>query len=238
MNWHPSETQQRAEIAKMWVIFPVRQADTIHLRAIWGKGVPGKQPIKNINFNADTHPNVADRQRAFEEKALELNKQGYNIYTCFNPISPDFEGNEHDGLSVTDVDIVRRRYLLIDWDRAETDEPATDDEIDEVFKVAGKIEQDLFFDKGHDPITVCSGNGVHIYLPIDLPNDVQSTLLCQSMLQALAKRYDTAAVKVDTGVYNASRITKVPGTIARKGVEVEDPTGINERCYRMASVLE
>jgi hypothetical protein len=58
------------------------------------------------------------------------------------------------------------------------------------------------------------------------------------MLEALAKRYDTATVKVDTGVYNASRITKVPGTIARKGVEVEDPTGINERCYRMASVLE
>jgi hypothetical protein len=238
MIWHPTQAQQRAQIAKMRVIFTVWPANPIHLRAIWGKGVPGNQPVKNITFNADTYPNVADRQRAFEEKALELNKQGYNIYTCFNPISPDFEGNEHNNLSVKDVDIVCRRYLLIDLDRAQTDEPATDDEIDEAFKVAGKIEQDLFFDKGHDPITVCSGNGVHIYLPIDLPNDQNSKLRCQQMLQALAKKYDTETVKVDTGVFNASRITKVPGTIARKGVEVEDSTGINERCYRMASALE
>lgn len=35
-----------------------------------------------------------------------------------------------------------------------------------------------------------------------------------------------------TSVYHAARIAKVPGTIARKGLETE------ERYYRMASVVE
>jgi hypothetical protein len=238
MIWCPTEAEQHTEFAKMWVIFPVGEANPIHLRAIWGKGVPGKQPIKNITFNAGSYPHVADRQRAFEDRAVKLNKQGYNIYTCFNPISPDFQGDEHNGISVKDADIVRRRYLLIDLDRAQPSQPATDDEIDEVFRVAGPIERKFFYSKGLEPITVGSGNGAHIYIPIDLPNDEASKLLCQKMLQALAANYDTSTVKVDTSVFNAGRITKVPGSIARKGLEVEDPTGFQERCYRMAAFVE
>lgn len=138
-----------------------------------------------------------------------------------------------------DAHITERRYLLIDVDRPETDEPATDDEIDEVWKAAFPIEVDFFFSKGEEPISVCSGNGAHIYLPLgDLPNDQACKVVCQRMLHALADKHNTLTAKVDTSVFNASRITKVPGTVARKGVEVPDDTGINERYYRMASVVE
>ncbi|WP_156256114.1 hypothetical protein [Sandarakinorhabdus oryzae] len=238
MIWPVTEQLQRSAMAKMWAIFPVAQDDPIHLRAIWGKGVPGKRPTRNITFTPAAYPNVAERQLAFTDKALGLNKQGYNIYICFNPISPGFQGDEHNGLSVKDTDIVRRRYLLIDFDRSQTSQPATDDEIDEILKVAHQLEKYAFYSKGHEPITVNSGNGVHVYLPIDLPNDDGSKLLCQNVLQALANKYDTATVKVDTGVFNASRITKVLGTIAYKGTEAPDDTGINERYYRMASAVE
>jgi hypothetical protein len=79
---------------------------------------------------------------------------------------------------------------------------------------------------------VCSGNGMHVYFPLDdLPNDEDEKSLCKSFLLCLARLLDTANIKIDTGVYNASRITKVPGTIARKGLETED------RKYRMAEVL-
>jgi hypothetical protein len=54
------------------------------------------------------------------------------------------------------------------------------------------------------------------------------------MLQALAAKYDTPTVKVDTSVFNAGRITQVPGSVARKGLEVEDPNDLEERRYRMA----
>ena len=238
MLWPVTKQQQRAEIAKGWTIFPVAQGSPIHLRAIWGKGVPDYRPVKNVTFTAAAYPNVTDRQRAFEDKALQLNGQGYNIYTCLNPINPRFSGDEHNGLAVTDADIEHRRYLLIDFDRAETGQPATDDEVDDVFRVAGGLEQDEFYSKGHAPITVNSGNGAHIYVPIDVANDAEGKELCQKVLKAFAERYDTPTVKVDTGVFNASRITKVPGTIARKGVEIADPITFNDRYYRMASVIE
>lgn len=237
MIWPVSETLQRDGMNEGWNILAARQDNPLHIRAIWGKGVPDPQPVKNITFTATKYPSLVDRQRAFEYRALVLNQQGYNIYTCFNLISPDFLGNEENGLSVKDADIVSRRYLLVDFDRAVTNQPATDDEISEVVKVAHELEKDAFYSKGLDPITVNSGNGVHIYLPLDLPNDNASKVRCQKMLQAMARKYDTDKVKVDTAVFNASRITKMPGTIARKGIEVPDDTGINERYYRMASVV-
>jgi hypothetical protein len=237
MIWPVTVQRQRTGMNEGWNILAVGQDNPLHLRAIWGKGVPDPQPIKNITFTAKKYPSLAARQRAFEDMALLLNQQGYNIYTCFNLISPDFPGDEQNGLSVKDADIIRRRYLLVDFDRAVANQPATDDEVDEVFKVAHELEKDAFFSKGLDPLTVNSGNGAHIYLPVDLPNDNASKLDCQNMLKAMAERYGTYTVKVDTGVFNASRITKMPGTIARKGIEVSDHTGIHERYYRMASVV-
>lgn len=237
MIWPVTEQQQRAGMHEGWNILAARQDNPLHIRAIWGKGVPDSLPVQNITFTVTKYPSLLDRQRAFEDKALVLNQQGYNIYTCFNLISPDFKGNEENGLSVKDADIVRRRYLLVDFDRAVTNQPATDDEIDEIFKVAHELEKDAFYSKGLEPITVNSGNGVHIYLPLDLPNDNESKVRCQKMLQAMARKYDTDKVKVDTAVFNASRITKMPGTIARKGIEVPDDTGMNERYYRKAAVV-
>ncbi len=239
MLWPVTEQQQREAMSKMWAIFPVGPDDPIHLRALWGKGVPGAKPAKNITFNVRAYPDVIDRQRAFEDTAIRLNGLGYNIYTVINRIDPSFAGDEHNGLAVKDEHIVQRRYLLIDIDRDETYQPATDDEIDHVWKAAGPIEHDLFFSKGTEPISVCSGNGAHIYLPLaDLPNDAPTKEMCRRMLLALAGKYNTRTAKVDTSVFTASRITKVPGTVARKGIEVPDNTGINERYYRLASVVE
>jgi hypothetical protein len=236
--WPVAPAVQRKAIAETWSIFPVSQQDPIHLRAISGKGVPNPQPPKNITFTEAVYPCVFDRQQAFEDKAFELNARGYNIYTCFNRIKPDFAGDEHNGLAVKDADILRRRFILIDFDRSNTSQPATEAELDVVQAVAHRAELDLFYSKGHDPIAVCSGNGVHLYLPVDLPNDHPSKALCKQALNDFASKYDTANVGVDTCVYNASRITKVPGTIARKGLEVLDPAGLNDRFYRMAEITK
>lgn len=238
MNWPVDEARQREAMAEMWDYFPVHQQDPLHIRAIWGKGVPDPLPTKNITFTEAAYPQITDRKQAFEDKALQLNKQGYNIYTCFNRIRADFAGDDRNGFAVTDRDIIDRRYILIDFDRDDTSQPATTDELDAVFAVAHRLERDLILNKGHDPITACSGNGAHIYLPVNLPNDEASTALCKQMLKAFASKYNTDAVKVDTSVYNAGRITKVLGTIARKGVEVSDPTGFDERSYRMVSVVK
>jgi hypothetical protein len=190
--------------------------------------------VKNITFNAATYPNLVDRQKAFEEAAIRLNRLGYNIYIVMNPINTAFAGDEHNGLAVKDADIKCRRLLLVDIDRAVTNQPATDEERDDIYKFGfHNIEKPYFFDKDLEPMSVCSGNGMHIYFPLDdLPNDAGTKANCRSFLLSLARQHDTADIKIDTGVYNASRITKVPGTVARKGLETED------REYQMASIVE
>jgi hypothetical protein len=237
MIWPVKVADQREAIAKMWHLFPVSQPDPLHIRAIWGKGVPKPLPPRNITFNETAYPCTTDRKRAFEDAAIRLNKQGYNIYTCFNPIRPDFAGDERNGLAVRDSDILRRRYLLVDFDPRNTCQPATVDESDAVSATAHKLEMDLFYRNGDDPISVFSGNGAHVYLPVDLPNDECSKTLCREVLKCFASKYDSSAAQVDTSVFNAARITKVPGTIARKGVEVPDPTGFHERYWRMVGVV-
>jgi hypothetical protein len=232
MIWRPTRAQQEEEIHKTWSIFTVGQDNPLHLRAIWGKGVPDQQPSKNFTYTAKNYPSIADRQKAFVDKALKLNGLGYNIYTTVNPVDPLFKGDEHNQLAVKDQHIVRRRYQLVDIDREVTVEPIHEDEIDEMFAFAFCIEKELFFDKGEEPISILSGNGCHIYIPVDLPNDDASKVQCQKLLKVLAGKYDNSTFKVDTSVYNAARITKVPGTIARKGIQSED------RPYRMAHVLE
>jgi len=50
-----------------------------------------------------------------------------------------------------------------------------------------------------------------------MANTTESAGLVQAALTELATSFDTSSVKVDQVVYNASRITKVVGTVARKG---------------------
>jgi hypothetical protein len=74
-----------------------------------------------------------------------------------------------------------------------------------------------------------SGNGFHLLYRIDLPADDGE--LVKRCLKALAHQFDTDAVKIDTSVFNPSRIVKLYGTMSRKG----DST--TERPHRRSSVL-
>ena len=66
---------------------------------------------------------------------------------------------------------------------------------------------------------------------INLPNDDESERLIRDVLRTLAGRFDRAEVKVDRVVYNAARIWKLYGTLARKG----DSTP--ERPHRRAEIV-
>lgn len=216
----PTLAQQQAAISKTWTIFKIDPDAPISLRAIWPKGVPGSKPAQNITFNAATYPNLVDRQKAFEDAALQLNRLGYNIYIIMNSIDPAFAGDEHNGLAVKDVDIKCRRLMLVDIDRVVTNQPATDEERDDIYRFGfHNFEKPYFSDEEGKPMSVCSGNGMHVYFPLDdLPNDEDTKAICRSFLFSLARQHDTADIKIDTSVYNASRITKVLGTVARKGL--------------------
>jgi hypothetical protein len=203
MIWSPTLAQQQAAMSKMWSIFLIDAESPIALRAIPPKDVQRNLRAQNFTFTAKTYPAVVDRQQAFEKKALELNSAGYNVYIVMNQIDPSFAGDEANQLAVKDEHIIRRRHLLIDIDRQVAVEPIAEDEIDILWEFAHKIEKDLFYNKGEEPISVFSGNGAHIYLPIDLSNDDLSKVTCQRFLKVLADKYDDASYQIDTIVYNA-----------------------------------
>ena len=134
------------------------------------------------------------------------------------------------GGTTSDDEIERRIFLVLDLDPVRPSGiSATDAEKTEGRERARAIVAYLRSRDWPEPVVVDSGNGVHLYYPVDLPTDDGG--LVARVLQALDARFSDGAVHVDTTVGNASRIMKVPGTWARKG---EDTT---ERPHRRAAFL-
>ena len=219
-----------AEIKKMWKIFPVTDDSVLEIRAIWPKGVPDKKLPVVRHLRAGNHVSVESLKEAFENNALELNDRGYNIYTTLNPLRGDFGGPG----GAKDHDIRYRRLVLIDIDRVgDTSCPANQIELNAAKALADAIRLDMAQREWPDPWVVMSGNGFHLYYPLgEMPNDDASGAQVAITLKGLANKFDNDLVGVDTTVYNASRITKVPGTLMRKGQESKD------RPYRLAVVCD
>lgn len=215
-------TSQQFEIKKLWLIKAVDSKSILEMRAIKGP----KTVIRF--FKGASYKKTDDLKQSFEDEALKLNQQGYNIYIVMNPIKESFKGH-----SASDEDIQCRDLLLIDIDRAQkASEPANQNELDAALALSNDIREYLKSQGWDEPIRMMSGNGYHLYYVLnELPNDVQHRNLVTEALRELADHFNNSVVKVDTVVFNASRITKVPGTIAYKG------TATQTRPYRMARVV-
>ena len=218
----------KSEIKNLWRIIATGPNSILELRAIWPDGITPTQYAVTKCFHTVEYESLDACKKAFEIEALALNDRGYNIYIVMNPISKAFKGR-----SASDADISHRDLILIDIDRAQKEKaPATDDDVEAANQLAEEIMCYLEHLEWPDPIRVMSGNGHHLYFVMpEFGNDEESKKFVQSFLKGLAGKFDNDIVKVDTSVFNASRITKVVGTIARKGIESEG------RPYRMACML-
>jgi hypothetical protein len=123
-------------------------------------------------------------------------------------------------LTTSDKEILRRTHLLIDADPVR---PAgissSDAEKQLAAEVVAHVKEELNAQNWSLPLEFDSGNGFHLVYSVDLPNDDVSRDLVKSCLVSLASRFDTPAVKIDTSVFNAARICKAYGSMARKGVD-------------------
>jgi hypothetical protein len=164
------------------------------------------------------------------------NYDGYGdvkgIYVTLNPVQPEILHRaknkvlQRAGADTTtkDKDILERRLLLVDIDGA--DRPAgisaTDEEVAMSKKKASDVGRFLA-EKGFDnPFTAMSGNGFHLLYPIRFPNDDISRDLVKRSLEALSFVFDDGDTKIDTSVFNAARITKLYGTMVRKGDNTDE----------------
>ena len=198
---------------EMWQLFD-ETAGVLELRGI-RKGFPTK--TKTISWQE--FPEEVSLQPMFDDftnTALAWDAAGYNVYGVFNGIAEYFSGS-----NVKDNDIEARRYMFIDIDRAEkADCPASEEEVQHAIDLSNKIRRFMAAQGWVKPLAVMSGNGVHLYFYINgMPNTLELTDKIRALLQLLGDKFDNMHVKVDRGVYNASRITKVIGTTAKKGIE-------------------
>ena len=65
-----------------------------------------------------------------------------------------------------------------------------------------------------------SGNGYHLYYALDegaLEPTAENRAIREAVLKGLARIFDNSSCKIDRGVANESRLTKVIGSVAYRG---------------------
>ena len=151
-------------------------------------------------------------------------------FATINEIKDDCYGRaQHDVLlakpkaTTSDSDIARRRWLLVDLDP----ERPSDTNSTDAQKAAASNRMRAVFrylrDEGfHDPVVADSANGFHLYYAIDLDNTPETHQLVSDLLKVLDMLFSDELVKVDTSVFNASRIAKIIGTKSNKGTDTPD----------------
>lgn len=165
----------------------------------------------------------------------------HGIYIVLNQITPSLLARSANRLTeyisdtTQDHHILRRWWLPIDTD-AERPKgiSASDEEHKAALQLARKIRQWLVVERGWpERSIVCadSGNGGHLLVAIDEPNDEETKGVIQRCLQALAVKFDSGGVVVDKKNFNAGRIFKLYGTVARKGDDTPD------RPHRLSKLL-
>lgn len=223
-------SKPQLHLGEIWSIFDHDDAHALEVRSIWPTGIkPARHAVSRVFSPAD-HPDLMAFRKAVEAYVSEQNMLGYNMYATLNPIRPDLGRDQ----SASDRDVLCRRRLLVDIDRDHGKEhPASDEEIRGAEQLADSIKQYLDNCGWPAPVRVMSGNGHHlIYRLDDLPNTDETTEAVREILKSLKATFSTNGLSVDTTVSNASRVTKLPGTLARRGTETEN------RPYRIARIYE
>lgn len=152
------------------------------------------------------------------------------IYYALNPVSVGLETR------CKNSDALGRRWLLIDVDRVKTAEDkdfsASAKEHADALGLAEEVREHLHGLGWPDPgFHLDSGNGAHLLYRIDWPNDPESQKVLSAFLKGLAVQFDGPRGELDRAVHDARRISKLPGTWARKGPSTAD------RPHRMARIL-
>ena len=162
-------------------------------------------------------------------------------YLTLNPVNPELLARAANRCrnwakhTTGDADVLRRCWLPLDFDAVR---PAgissTDAEHKAAIKRAKACKRWL---RGmHFPpkslVLGDSGNGAHLLIRVNLPNDDAARELVKRCLEAAALQFSDESVKVDLTTYNAARIWKMFGTRVCKGDDIPN------RPHRLARLLE
>ncbi|MFN0132731.1 MAG: hypothetical protein ACKVW3_09420 [Phycisphaerales bacterium] len=173
---------------------------------------------------------------------LDTSGRAPGIYFTLNPVSPALLARSTNTITLraketsADADVVRRATLLIDCDPARPSGiSSTDAELEAAIAKAAEIRTHLMSLGWPEPLALMSGNGAHLLFRIDLPTDDGG--LVKKALAALSRRFSDARVKIDESVFNPARISKIAGTMTRKGKNLVGVEGVEDRPHRRSSII-
>jgi hypothetical protein len=220
----------KLHVYEMWAIFNDPDAPVIEIRCIWPKGIEPSRNTTSRCFDQAQYQSKQAFRSAVESYVTQMNLQGYNLYSTLNPLKAGIGQFS----SAKDVDVICRRRLLIDIDRdTGKDHPAIDGDIEAAKAMGDQIASHLDELGWPLPVRIMSGNGHHLIYPLDdLPNTEEVTHAVRDLLRNLKAKFSGNGLSVDNSVSNASRVTKLPGTLARRGTEIENHP------YRVARIYE
>jgi hypothetical protein len=190
---------------------------------------------------AGTHSGYFNEPDLLADAGAELDRRGAEVYVTMNEIDPALfhrrsnkvRKNRRDDPSTSDKDVLRRIWILVDFDPKRPGGVSSTDEEKEASRIRAVRAREFLRERGWpEPILCDSGNGYHLLYRIDLPADSDSRRLIERVLKGLDFLFSDDAVGVDTSTYNAGRITKFYGVTAKKG---EDSA---ERPHRPSRMLE
>lgn len=185
--------------------------------------------------------------------AIKPYEHEYSVYFTINTINPDCYGRpQRDKIlprvknTTTDGEIIGRDFVLLDLDsKRASGVNATEEQLNNAKKKANKVYRFLKDNGFYEPIVVCSGSGVHLYLRCALAPTDENNKLVKRFIQALSMLFSDENVEIDEKVFNLGRIARVCGCYNRKGsnsdaerpqrichfVKVPDEIKVNEKEY-------
>lgn len=151
------------------------------------------------------------------------------VFYGLNPVHPNCLKRAQNRLESVgkaqppkDCDILQRSILFIDIDPLFRlhNSPAFYFDKEVTYFFAAFLEDRLKKLGWPNPIMVDSGNGHHLLYKIALP--VKEKGLVSACLKTMKTLYGTPEARIDTKVFDARRLAKLPGTMACKGIASEE----------------
>lgn len=189
---------------------------------------------RNIESGFYDHDHLSDMAR----RAWQLSDHAKGVYFVPNPLIPDMlarcanrtqPGQKESQTS--DIHVLYRKWLVIDADPVRLEGiSSTDEEKAAAYEVIQKVKE-WATTQGFTWVLCDSGNGYHCALRLqEWPRDDSGK--AKKLLAWVGRRFGTEKVKIDPAMFNPSRITKVYGTLAKKG------DFIPARPHRLSKVIE
>lgn len=193
--------------------------------------------IKSDKLNASGY--YKNLNNVIRDIELYDQRDGWQIYFVLNEIDDACYNRqqcehviERPTATTIDDNITARRWVFIDLDPKRPKEVSSSNEqLDTARKKANQIYKFLKQQGFENMVAACSGNGWHLQIPCSLSNTPENKELVSRFLESLQMLFEDELIEIDQKPKNASRLCKLYGTTAKKGMSTA------ERPHRLSKIV-